>query len=136
MNVKLTLGIVLVLFLTLIGCESSTELDGKWDDNIKLSEKEVSVSSDATSVLITTDGTWWWLDGISWNGDWNYDLSESDVTEDNFLIEETEFTIERKNAKEIHITLTENTSESERVLIIGLQAGNYFDSLKVVQTGN
>jgi hypothetical protein len=31
--------------------------------------------------------------------------------------------------------MTKNETNSERILIIGLEAGNYFDDIKIIQTG-
>ena len=135
MKGKLTLQFISILFLSLLSCESNNP-DGKWEDNIKLSTKEVSFSAQSDSVIITTEGTSWWINGIGLNDDWSYDISGIDTIQDNFLIEEPEFTIERKNAKEIHISMTENQSAIERTLTIGLQAGNYFDGIKIIQSGN
>ena len=132
---KLLFGIFPILFLTQISCDSK-EPDGKWDDNIKLSEKELSISAEINSVVITTEGTGWWIHGIGLNDDWNYDLNSIDTTKKNFVIEEDEFTIERKNATEIHISMTQNETGFERVLVIGLQAGNYADGIKITQTAD
>ena len=127
----IAIGLSSILLLSLFSCE---EPDGKWDDNIKLSEKEVSLSAEPNTVVITTGGTGWWIDGIGLDDNWNYDFSDIDTTKDNFMIEEDEFIIERKNTNEIHISMTENQSSFERVLTIGLQAGNYFDSIKIIQS--
>ena len=135
MKGKLILQIISILFLSLLSCESNNP-DGKWEDNIKLSTKKVSFSAQSDSVIITTEGTSWWINGIGLNDDWSYDISGIDTIRDNFLIEEPEFTIERKNAKEIHISMTENQSVIERTLTIGLQAGNYSDGIKIIQAAN
>ena len=135
MKGKLILQIISILFLSLLSCESNNP-DGKWEDNIKLSTKKVSFSAQSDSVIITTEGTSWWINGIGLNDDWSYDISGIDTIQDNFLIEEPEFTIERKNAKEIHISMTENQSVIERTLTIGLQAGNYSDGIKIIQAAN
>ncbi|WP_109832091.1 BACON domain-containing protein [Reichenbachiella versicolor] len=137
MKQKLIIKIIPILFLSLFACDSTSEdPDGKWSDNIKLSEKEISFTSEPNTVMITTEGAGWWIDAIGLNDDWTYDLTDIDTTQESFMIEETEFTVERKNAKEIHISMTENSSADERVLKIALQAGNYFDSIKVTQSGN
>ena len=135
MKNKFALGIISILFLSFMSCNSE-ESDGKWDDNIKLSEKEVNLTSESNSVIITTKGNWWWVNGIGLNDNWSYDISGIDTTKENFLIEEPEFTIERKNTNEIHISMTENQSATDRTLTIGLQAGNYFDGIKIIQSGN
>lgn len=121
--------------MNLLSCESGEPV-GKWDDNIKLSTKDVNFSAESNSVIITTEGTWWWINGIGLDDGWNYDISGIDTTQDNFLIEESEFTVERNNANEIHVSMTENQSANERTLTIGLQAGNYFDGIKIIQSGN
>lgn len=68
--------------------------------------------------------------------DWSYDISGIDTNQDDFSIVENDFTIERKNANEIHISLTENQSNVERNLTISLEAENYFDGIKIIQVGN
>ena len=135
MREKLIFGIIPILFLSLLSCKSD-EPDEKWDDNIKLSQKEVNFTAEANSTVVTTQGTWWWIHGMGLNDDWSYDLSTVDTTKENFVIEETEFRIERKNATEIHISMTLNETGSDRTLTIGLQAGNYGDGIKVFQTAD
>jgi hypothetical protein len=135
MKEKLIFGIISILFLSLSSCKSD-EPDGKWDDNIKLSEKEINFTAESNSVVITTEGTWWWINGIGLDDDWSYDISGIDTTQENFLIEKTEFTIERRNANKIYISMTENQSDSERTLTISLQAGDYFDGIKIIQSEN
>jgi hypothetical protein len=134
MKEKLIFGIISIFILSLASCNSN-EPDGKWDDNIKLSEKEVTISAESKALIITTKGTWWWINGIALDDDWGYDISGIDTTKDDFFIEENEFTIERKNATEIHISLTANQTNVDRILTVGLQAGNYFDGIKIIQTG-
>jgi hypothetical protein len=76
------------------------------------------------------------MNEIGLDDDWSYDISGIDTTQVDFLIEENAFTIERKNANEIHISLIENQSDVERTLTLGLQAGNYFDGIKIIQARN
>jgi|TARA_B110000967_G_C18304171_1_gene279831 hypothetical protein len=52
------LGSITILLLSLVSCNSN-EPDGKWDNHIKLSEKEVTISAEANSLVITTVRTWW-----------------------------------------------------------------------------
>ncbi len=73
---------------------------------------------------------------VSLNGDAGYDLSAIDTTQENFLIEETDFSIERRRINKIHVFMTENPSSSERIPHIALQAGNYVDGIKIVQWGS
>ncbi|WP_424003584.1 hypothetical protein [Maribacter sp. IgM3_T14_3] len=126
--------IALTLFL-LVVLSCSDSKDGDWDDNIKLSQKEVQFSSTNNNVEISTEGTGWWIDEVTMNGE-PFDLDGIDTTKENFIIEQAEFSIERKNSTEIYISMQQNQSTTERVLLIGLQAGNYFDGIKVTQSGN
>ncbi len=124
------IGFLLVLTST-ISCSESDQPIGKWDDNIKLSQKEVQLCVDNDSIVITTEGSWWWIDGIYLNGSSSFDRNEIDTTAENFIIDEIEYRIERKNATEIYIEMTKNETGIERKLMIALQAGNYFDSITV-----
>ena len=129
------IGFLLVLTST-ISCSESDQPIGKWDDNIKLSQKEVQLSVDNDSMVITTEGSWWWIDGIYLNGSSSFDRNEIDTTAENFVIDEIEYRIERKNATEIYIEMAKNETGIERKLMIALQAGNYFDSITVSQSSN
>tara|TARA_R110001606_G_scaffold20754_7_gene74018 strand:+ start:150 stop:542 length:393 start_codon:yes stop_codon:yes gene_type:complete len=125
--------ILILLLLTILSCSDSK--DGDWDDNIKLSQKEVRFSSGQNIAAISTQGTGWWISEISMDGEL-IELNGVDTTKENFTIEGTEFTFERKNSKEIYISMKQNQTELERVLSIGLQAGNYFDGIKITQSPN
>ena len=128
-----SLVVALLLFVSVtLSCDSD-QIDGKWDDNIKLSQKELTFSADSGSQIVTTRGKSWWIHGIGLNDNWDYDLDDVDTTQENFTIEEPEFVVDRIDATEIRISMSENLSGQQRVLIIGLQAGNYFDSIEVVQ---
>ena len=132
-----TIGLLIVIFTSFSCSDSDSDNpEGDWGDNIKLSQKEAQFTSENDSILITTEGDYWWLNGISLNGTSNFDLKGIDLNAKNFIIEETEFTIERKNATEIYIKMTKNLTGSERVLIINLQAGNYFDRIIITQSAN
>ena len=61
--------IILILSVFLISsCSDKEDPIGKWDDNIKLSTKNVEFTAKSDSVIITTEGDWLWVDGISING--------------------------------------------------------------------
>lgn len=114
-------------------CSDSERPVGQWEDNIKLSQKEAEFTAENNSIVITTEGEWWWIDHIAINGEVQSTLDGVDTTESNFIIDEEEFRIERRNSTEIHIEMTQNRTGSERILVIGLQAGNYFDGIRIVQ---
>ena len=119
------IGLLIIIILSFSSCESERPI-GLWDDNIKLSEKEAQFSSDKNSIVINTEGEWWWIHEISLNGNSSFDLNGIDTAANNFIIEETEFRIERKNTTEIHIEMTKNETNSERILFIGLEARELF----------
>ena len=129
-TIKLNIIGIFILFLG-VSCTKS-EPDGIWDDNIKLSQKEVELSAENSSVLITTEGEWWWIDNINLDGN-HINFSDINTTQNDFIIEKPEFKIERRNTTEIHIDMFENTTGSVRILKIGLQAGDYFDYIKTTQ---
>jgi len=115
-----------------ISCKKN-RIDGDWDDNIKLSQKIVNFDSEASSIIITTKSTNWWLNDISINGK-SMDITNIEVGAKNFVVNNLDFQIERKEGNKITISLTRNNSNSERILHIGLQNGNYFDGIKIVQS--
>lgn len=86
-------------------------------------------------IQISTEGESWWVNELSLNGKL-LNIDGIDTTKENFIIEETNFSVERKNAKEIHISLKENQTELKRVLLVGLQAGNYFETIRITQLEN
>lgn len=125
------LVILLVGFCT-ISCKKNG-IDGDWDDNIKLSQKIVNFDSEASSIIITTKSTNWWLNAISINGK-NMDITNVEVGAKNFVVNTLDFQVERKDGNKITISLPKNNSKSERILQIGLQSGNYFDGIKIIQS--
>lgn len=126
--------LLLIGLFTVISCSKDKDSPiGLWDDIIKLSQKEVEFDASENTVTITTEGEWWWIDSIKFDEEY-LNLEGVDTSSDDFIIEEPEFTIERKNATEIYITMSENPGDTSRVLGIGLEAGDYFDHIKVTQS--
>jgi len=62
------------------------------------------------------------------------DFERSENSDGDFLMDEEEFLIERRNSKELYIQMSPNTTGSERKLLIGLQSGNYFDGVTITQS--
>jgi len=124
--------IITVAFITVLACSKSK--DGDWNDIIKLSQKEVLFSSEQNRIQLLTKGDSWWINEISLDGEL-VNLEDIDTTRQSFIIEGTDFSVERKNAKEIHISLKENKTGIKRIVLIGLQAGNYFEVISVTQLG-
>ena len=128
-------GFLTLIWIFMISCSTNGNEDpiGKWDDNIKLSQKTATVDSNENSITITTESTYWWLNGISLNND-IIDLTSVDKLSKNFVIINPDFQVERKeDGKKIIITLNQNNTNSERILVIGMQNGDYFDGIKIIQ---
>lgn len=129
-------GILAILGFFLNSCTKSENeyIIGIWDDNIKLSQKTATLNSDMNSITILTESTYWWLASISLDNN-NIDLTNIDKHSKNFLITNSDFQVERKeDGKKIIITLNHNNTNSDRILIITLQNGDYFDYVKIIQT--
>jgi hypothetical protein len=106
---------------------------GKWDDNIGLSQKTATLSSNTNTITITTKYSGWWLAGIGLDSN-AIDLTGINNLSENFIVTNSQFQVERKNGKTIIITMSPNTTGSERILYITLQGGDYFDGIKVIQS--
>jgi hypothetical protein len=127
------IGMVMVL-ISSFSCSNSDRPDGDWDDNIKLSQKEAKLTSENDSIVITTEGEGWWINGVRLNGNSDFEVIEN--SNGQFLIDENEFKVDRRSSKELYIEMSNNTSGSERTLIISIQNGDYFDGIKITQSTN
>jgi hypothetical protein len=136
--VKMLKKSALLLFLGitfLISCTNNTDnqIVGKWADNIVLSQKSAALNSAMNSITITTKYNGWWLDGIGLDNK-NTDLTGINRFSQNFIVTNSDFQVERKNGNTIIITMNQNTTNSERILYVSLQGGDYFDGIKVIQS--
>lgn len=128
---------LLIITSILASCSAFDEPDGKWDDNIKLSAKKFNFVADADSVTINTKGDWWWIDGISLN-DINfcyYQRDGIDLESDSYTLKDSCFVVEKRDQHTLFIKMDKNPTKESRVLTVSLQAGDYFDSIKVTQSG-
>lgn len=126
--------LIFVLFTAaLISC--SKKKLGQWDDNIHLSKRQVEFKSSQDSATIYTVGNSWWLNDIALDNNL-IDLQQIDHTSQNFIVEEPEYTVQRINGRTIKIKMNANSTNAERMLFIGLQAGDYFDAIRITQKAN
>ncbi|EIA07774.1 hypothetical protein [Flavobacterium frigoris] len=128
-------GILALIGFFMNSCTKSEneEIIGKWDDNIKLSQKTATLNSNENSITITTESTFWWLGGISLNNK-NIELADVEKLSKNFVIANSDFQVERKeDGKKIIITLKQNNTNSERILVVSMQNGDYFDGVRIIQ---
>jgi hypothetical protein len=118
-----------------IACSDKEDPIGDWDDNIKLSTKHVDFKVETDSIIISTEGAGWWVDGISFEDSLfqYYNREDKKMKSDDYLILEEDFLVERRHRNTLFIKLEENNTGQIRVMKITLQAGNYFDSVTVKQ---
>jgi len=137
MKMKKTMILVIGMFI-LISCKDKENPIGKWDDNIKLSTKSVELTAQADSVTITTQGDWWWIDGISFQDSTYsyYNREDINLESDAYSIKEDAFTVERRDKNTLFVRLKENNTGAERTMNIGLEAGDYFDHVSIKQAAN
>lgn len=131
--------IILILSVFLISsCSDKEDPIGKWNDNIKLSTKNVEFAAKTDSITITTGGDWWWIDGVSL-GDSTYiyyDREDINLESNSYIIKENYFIVERRDKNTLFVKLVENNSGNERLMTIFLQAGDYFDYIHIKQSAN
>ena len=127
-----------LVFFLVTSCSDKKDPIGKWDDIIKLSTREVKLSAGADSATITTEGNWWWVNGISFNDSTYiyYDNDDVDLESDSYTIVEDDFVVERRDKNTLFVKLGENTTGNERLMNISLEAGDYFDYLNVEQSAD
>lgn len=109
---------------------------GKWDDNIKLSTSTAQIGAEADSVSITTEGTWWWINNVAVNGVYYYPTSAiNEINPDStgYSVKEACFVIGRPDFTTLFIKADANTTGAVRTIRVGLEAGNYFDSITITQ---
>ncbi len=128
----------LLVFIALAALFSACQKtpDGKWEDNIKLSVKNVQFGPGADSVTITTQGDWWWIDGITFD-DSTYctqaDKNYNPETE-HYTFARDGYVVEKRDKHTLFVKLGKNTTGKERTLCVSLEAGDYFDGVTVKQT--
>jgi len=129
----LTFSLLVAFMITLLSC-SELRKEGDWDDNIKLSTKAVVFSALSDSVKITTVGSWWWISDVSVNSDWFYGFnSDVNLEADSYIIKKDCFVVERRDKHTLFIKVEENPLNIQRIITVGLEAGDYFDRVTITQ---
>jgi len=106
---------------------------GGWRDIIKLSIKDVEFNALGDSIIITTKGDLWWITNISVDDTTYYDFPGIDVLSDQYRIAQDCFVVERRNKNTLFISLNANQFNTVRIMKVGLEAGDYFDRVKITQ---
>lgn len=119
-------------------CADVYRLDGDWDDIIQLSTRSVELYSGEDSVIITTVGDWWWINDISFEDSIYYynGVEDVDVTSDYYSIKEECFTVERRDKNTLFVKINENKQGHIRELNIYMEAGDYFDAVRIYQASD
>jgi len=122
----------IALMFILASCDKEDPI-GKWSDNIKLSAKTAEFSSNADSVKITTQGTWWWVCDITVNDTTYYNFEDINLESYNYSIQESGILVERRDTTTLFIKADANKTGAIRKITVGLEAGDYFDRVTVTQ---
>ncbi len=113
--------------------KEESRLIGDWDDNIHLSQKTAEFKAVGDSVIVTTKGTWWWVDGVTVDGTDYYNFTDVDIEASSYIIAQDCFVVERRNKTTLVIKLDANPLNTARVVTVGLEAGDYFDRVTITQ---
>lgn len=133
---KLLFTLFTALSFLIISCssdESSGGIVGGGTDPIKLSNKNISFSSDAHSVTITSQSKWWRVSDLRIN-DERFGFNSEIAAQQSFVLKYNEFQIERKDGTTIIISINKNTTNQDRTLVVTLQEGNYYDYINIKQS--
>ncbi len=99
----------------------------------------MELTSKTDSVIITTKGNWWGIEGISFeNRTYRYyeredDRENIDTESDSYSIIEECFVLERRDKNTLFVKINENNTGKERIMNITFSAGNYFDYVCIKQ---
>jgi len=124
--------ILLIVFILTINSCFKKKI-GEWDDNIKLSTKAVEFSSLSDSVIVKTGGSYWSVSDVSVNSVYFYDFKNINLESDSYMIKQDCFVIERRDKNTLFIKVEENPLNVQRIITVGLQAGDYFDRVTITQ---
>ena len=127
----LTITLLIVFILAINSC--SKKKIGNWDDNIKLSTKSAEFSASGDSIIIKTGGSWWWISDISVDSSWYYGFKGVDLQADSYTIKQDCFDVEHRDKNTLFIKVAANPNKVNRIISIGLEAGDYFDRVTVTQ---
>jgi len=122
--------ITLIIVLLLSHC---IRRDGDWDDIIQLSTKAAEFNAIGDSVIIKTNGNWWWINGISLDDSVRLDFKDVNVLSDQYKIDSDSYVVERRDPNTLFIKLDANPKKTLRILKIFLEAGDYFDAVTITQ---
>ena len=124
--------LILLGGVALASCNTTPAI-GDWQDNIKLSTKVVSFNSGKDSVTIKTGGDFWWLTCISLDGTPHTDFGKTNVQTYPYSVKQDYFYFTRVDKNTIAIKADANGTTVSRSIVVNLEAGDYFDAIKITQ---
>jgi hypothetical protein len=128
-KILLSLTVITLIFTS---CKE-TKKDGDWDDIIQLSKKSAEFNAIGDSVSITTGGDWWWITDISVNGTYYSDFSNVDMESESYTITQDCYSVQRRDKNTLFIKIDSNPLNTNRIITVGLEAGDYFDQVTITQ---
>jgi hypothetical protein len=127
------LGMFSVLFVSCSSDEVKEQVVGTSDDQIKLSKKEATFSAEPNTITITTGESGWRVNGFALDKV-KVDTGTVNLLAESFVFKNDDFEVEKKNKNTLVITMHKNTTAKDRLLTIGLQAGNYVEDISITQS--
>lgn len=124
---------VFALLSVLNSCDDKDE--GSQSDTIQLSNKNIAVTDESKTIQVTTKGDSWDFYGIAEKYEGNESLNKKIGISERNLTELSGdwYSIKRKTKKEIEISVSENTLNTNRELIIDLGDKKLFDAISILQ---
>ncbi len=133
-NIKkiLVLSLSFLLFIALSSCG---RVKGVWEDNIHLARKSVTFNARGDSIIISTLGSWWWITDIGMDSTYYYHFKNIDQSKDYYSIKENGIVVGRRGRRGLFIKAGANPHHVQRIISVGLEAGDYFDRVIITQLG-
>jgi hypothetical protein len=132
-NMKRVLNLVIIFVIAFFSCSKIIERrPGDWDDNIHLSVKVAEFDASGDSVTIKTEGSWWWITGISVDNT-HYGMKDVDLQAESYSIKQDCFDVKRRDKNTLFIKVEANPKNVKRIITVGLEAGDYFDYVTITQ---
>jgi hypothetical protein len=133
MKRNLNINLVIIFVIMLISCSKTNERKlGDWDDNIHLSTRVAEFSASGDSITIKTEGSWWWITGISVDTT-HYGFNAIDLQAYSYSIKQDCFNIIRRDKNTLFIKIEANPKNVKRIITVGFEAGDYFDYVTITQ---
>jgi hypothetical protein len=134
MKTKALLLTTIIVTIAFFACTKKRPI-GKWSDIIQLSGNEFNFKSTGDSVLIFAKGKWWGINGVLLDTN-KIDVYTPGTDACNFTYIDSTIKIISKSCDTLFIKMGANNTNSDRTLIIGLLAGDYYGGIKITQPKN